>query len=52
MVWLNGNHGNTKVEIISQGDKYTLNNKDFIILPDGHLVNLRCPYRTTEFCNE
>jgi adenosylhomocysteinase len=42
MAWLNGNHGNTKVEIKPQVDKYTVNGKDIIILAEGRLVNLGC----------
>jgi adenosylhomocysteinase len=42
MAWLNSNHGNTKVEIKPQVDKYTINGKDIIILAEGRLVNLGC----------
>jgi adenosylhomocysteinase len=42
MAWLNSNHGNTKVEIKPQVDKYTVNGKDIIILAEGRLVNLGC----------
>ena len=42
MAWLNGNYGNTKVEIKPQVDKYTLNGKDVIVLAEGRLVNLGC----------
>ena len=42
MAWLNANHGNTKVEIKPQVDKYTINGKDIIILAEGRLVNLGC----------
>ena len=42
MAWLNTNHGNTKVEIKPQVDKYTLGGKDIIILAEGRLVNLGC----------
>jgi adenosylhomocysteinase len=42
MAWLNGNRGNTKVEIKPQVDKYTVNGKDIIILAEGRLVNLGC----------
>lgn len=42
MAWLNKNHGNTKVEIKPQVDKYTINGKDIIILAEGRLVNLGC----------
>ncbi|MFK7750058.1 MAG: adenosylhomocysteinase [Kordia sp.] len=40
--WLNDNHGNTKVEIKPQVDKYTINGKDIILLAEGRLVNLGC----------
>ena len=40
--WLNTNHGNTKVEIKPQVDKYTVNGKDIILLAEGRLVNLGC----------
>jgi adenosylhomocysteinase len=42
MAWLNGIHGNTKVEIKPQVDKYTIGGKDIIILAEGRLVNLGC----------
>ena len=42
MAWLNENHGDTKVEIKPQVDKYTVNGKDVIILAEGRLVNLGC----------
>ena len=42
MAWLNENHGDTKVEIKPQVDKYTVNGKDIIILAEGRLVNLGC----------
>ncbi|MBT8253927.1 MAG: adenosylhomocysteinase [Flavobacteriaceae bacterium] len=42
MAWLNSNHGDTKVEIKPQVDKYTINGKDVIILAEGRLVNLGC----------
>ena len=42
MAWLNTNHGNTKVEIKPQVDKYTVNGNDIIILAEGRLVNLGC----------
>ena len=40
--WLNANAGNTKVEIKPQVDKYTIGNKDIILLAEGRLVNLGC----------
>jgi len=42
MAWLNGQHGNTKVEIKPQVDKYTINGNDLIVLAEGRLVNLGC----------
>lgn len=42
MAWLNGNHGNSKVNIKPQVDKYTINGKDIIVLAEGRLVNLGC----------
>src|SRR6056300_2090933 len=42
MAWLNNNHGNAKVEIKPQVDKYTVNGKDIILLAEGRLVNLGC----------
>src|SRR6202012_1129207 len=42
MAWLNGNYGNTKIEIKPQVDKYTINGKDLIVLAEGRLVNLGC----------
>jgi len=42
MAWLNGNYGDTKVEIKPQVDKYTVDGKDVIILAEGRLVNLGC----------
>ncbi len=42
MAWLDWNHGDSKVEIKPQVDKYTINGKDIIILAEGRLVNLWC----------
>ena len=42
MAWLNQNHGDTKVEIKPQVDKYTIDGNDIIILAEGRLVNLGC----------
>ncbi len=42
MAWLNGTHGDTKVEIKPQVDKYTVNGKDVLVLAEGRLVNLGC----------
>jgi len=42
MAWLNDTHGNSKVEIKPQVDKYTVDGNDIIILAEGRLVNLGC----------
>ena len=42
MTWLNDTHGESKVEIKPQVDKYTLGDKDIIVLAEGRLVNLGC----------
>lgn len=42
VAWLNKNHGDSKVEIKPQVDKYTINGKDIILLAEGRLVNLGC----------
>tara|TARA_B110000503_G_scaffold17321_1_gene25094 strand:- start:14272 stop:15588 length:1317 start_codon:yes stop_codon:yes gene_type:complete len=42
MTWLNDTHGDTKVEIKAQVDKYTIDGKDIIVLAEGRLVNLGC----------
>ncbi|MCB0645277.1 MAG: adenosylhomocysteinase [Saprospiraceae bacterium] len=42
MAWLNKTHGNTKVEIKPQVDKYTIDGKDILVLAEGRLVNLGC----------
>ena len=42
MAWLNQNHGDSKIEIKPQVDKYNINGKDIIILAEGRLVNLGC----------
>ncbi|MBC7744190.1 MAG: adenosylhomocysteinase [Flavobacterium sp.] len=42
MAWLNGNYGDTKIEIKPQVDKYTIDGKDVIVLAEGRLVNLGC----------
>ncbi len=42
VAWLNDNHGDSKVEIKPQVDKYTVNGKDIILLAEGRLVNLGC----------
>ncbi len=42
VTWLNNNHGNSKVTIKPQVDKYTIKGKDIILLAEGRLVNLGC----------
>lgn len=42
VAWLNNNFGHTKVEIKPQVDKYTVDNKDILLLAEGRLVNLGC----------
>ncbi|MGE0568725.1 MAG: adenosylhomocysteinase, partial [Bacteroidia bacterium] len=42
MAWLNKNYGKTKDVIKPQVDKYTIENKDIIVLAEGRLVNLGC----------
>lgn len=42
MAWLNINYGSTKDVIKPQVDKYTIDNKDIIVLAEGRLVNLGC----------
>ena len=42
MNWLNSQFGNAKQEIKPQVDKYTINNKEIIVLAEGRLVNLGC----------
>lgn len=42
MQWLNENYGNTKDTIKPQVDKYTIIDKDIIVLAEGRLVNLGC----------
>lgn len=42
MAWLNDTHGDSKVEIKPQVDKYTVDGNDIILLAEGRLVNLGC----------
>ena len=42
IAWLNGNYGESKVEIKPQVDKYSVEGKDIIVLAEGRLVNLGC----------
>lgn len=42
MAWLNDNYGSTKDTIKPQVDKYTIEDKDIIVLAEGRLVNLGC----------
>lgn len=40
MAWLEDNYGDTEVEIMPQVDKFSVDNKDVIVLSRGRLVNL------------
>jgi adenosylhomocysteinase len=40
--WLNKNYGHTKDTIKPQVDKYTIDDKEIILLAEGRLVNLGC----------
>ncbi len=42
IAWLNNNHGDSKVVIKPQVDKYTIEGKDILVLAEGRLVNLGC----------
>jgi adenosylhomocysteinase len=42
MAWLNANYGDSKDTIKPQVDKYTVDDKDIIVLAEGRLVNLGC----------
>jgi len=42
MAWLNTNYGDTKDTIKPQVDKYSVGEKDIIVLAEGRLVNLGC----------
>jgi adenosylhomocysteinase len=42
MAWLNDTHGDSKIEIKPQVDKYTVDGNDIIVLAEGRLVNLGC----------
>ncbi len=42
MAWLNATHGKSKDTIKPQVDKYTVGDKDIIVLAEGRLVNLGC----------
>ncbi|MEQ8908241.1 MAG: adenosylhomocysteinase [Vicingaceae bacterium] len=42
VAYLENDHGDSKVEIKPQVDKYTINGKDIILLAQGRLVNLGC----------
>ncbi len=58
MPWLEKNYGKSKVNIKPQVDKYTIKNKDIIILAEGRLVNLGCAtghpsfVMSNSFCNQ
>jgi adenosylhomocysteinase len=42
VAWLDANHGDSKVTIKPQVDKYTVNGRDILLLAEGRLVNLGC----------
>src|SRR5699024_5386091 len=42
VAWLNKTHGQSRVNIKPQVDKYTIDGKDIILLAQGRLVNLGC----------
>ena len=42
VAYLDTNHGDSKVEIKPQVDKYTIDGKDILLLAEGRLVNLGC----------
>ena len=42
MNWLETNYGHTKIEIKPQVDKYSIDEKEIIVLAEGRLVNLGC----------
>lgn len=42
MQWLNENFGTTRENIKTGVDKYTINDKEIIVLAEGRLVNLAC----------
>ncbi len=42
VAYLNRQHGNSKITIKPQVDKYTIDGKDIILLAEGRLVNLGC----------
>ncbi|MGA7723047.1 MAG: adenosylhomocysteinase [Ignavibacteriaceae bacterium] len=42
MEWLNKNYGDTRDTIKPQVDRYTIDDKDIIVLAEGRLVNLGC----------
>lgn len=42
MQWLEDNYGDTRVNIKPQVDKYTVDEKEIIVLAQGRLVNLGC----------
>jgi adenosylhomocysteinase len=42
MAWLNSNYGHTMKTIKPQVDKYTIEDKEILVLAEGRLVNLGC----------
>ena len=52
MAWLNGEYGDTKVEIKPQVDQYNIDGKEILILAEGRLVNLRMCNGSPKFRDE
>lgn len=58
MNWLINNHGHSRDNIKPQVDKFTIENKDIIVLAEGRLVNLGCAtghpsfVMSNSFCNQ
>lgn len=42
VAWLKANHGQSRINIKPQVDKYTIEGKDILLLAEGRLVNLGC----------
>lgn len=42
VAWLKANHGDSRINIKPQVDKYTIDGKDILLLAEGRLVNLGC----------
>lgn len=58
MAWLNGNYGDSKMQIKPQVDLYEVEGKEIIVLAEGRLVNLGCAMghpsfvMSNSFCNQ